>query len=44
MVCAEPTWCCASLHGVLHAGLREGVGDCRGAVVTQDISLMVPFM
>ena len=32
----HPTWCCTPPLGVLHAGLgREGVGDCRGAVVDQ---------
>ena len=32
----HPTRCCAPLHGFLLAGLGDGVGDCRGAVVTQD--------
>ena len=34
----HPTQCCAPLHGVLHAGLGEGVGNCRGTVVTQNVA------
>ena len=37
---SKRTGCChsvgAPLHGVLLAGLGSGVGDCRGAVVTED--------
>ena len=35
VVGVHPTWCCTRLLDVLHAGLGEGVGDCRGAVINQ---------
>ena len=39
MVGVHPTWRCALLLGVLHAGLGEDVGDCRGAAVTHNVAL-----
>ena len=34
-----PTRRCAPLLGVLHEGLGEDVGNCRGAAVTQNVAL-----
>ena len=39
MVGVHPTWRCALLLGVLHAGLGEDVGNCRGVAVTQHVAL-----
>ena len=42
VVSARPTWCCAHLHGVLHAGLGEGFGGCGDASVTPKVVLFAP--
>ena len=39
VVDAHPAWWRVLLFGVPPAGLEEGVGDCRGAVVTQNVAL-----
>ena len=38
VVGVHPTWCCTSPLKALHAGLGEGVGDCRVAALSKRCS------